>query len=408
MKRPHYAWLVCLGGALSLSTVMGLGVNVFSIYQPEIIAFNHFTNAQGSWIPTMRSLFILLALLTVNQLCDRLGLRRVMTLGNLLMGLSCFSFALADSFPLYCCSAALLGVGYCYGGMVPLSLIIGNWFQDRRSLALGISSAGSGLSTILAPAIVTYLIRHHGLRTAFLCEGILVLLCACLVWLLLRSRPEELGLTPYRLEGTAVSAAVPPPVQRTDRPWAQRLLCVAALLLGGPVGPCFSHLTVLYTSEGFDSSLVAALISMMGLAICLGKALCGQIYDRFGGRWGNHFVFGTYLLGLFLCCLAPTRSVWLAVPAVILFSLGLSITAVSPAVWAFDVSSEHSYAKNIRAFTMAYTAGMLVFGPIPGILADCLGSYVPSYLLFSGFLLAAYLIVQGIYFRLGLGKRPEA
>ena len=149
LRRPHYAWIICLGGALSLFAVMGMGINVFSVYQPYIIQLNGFSNAQGSWITTTRSLFILAALLTVNQLCARLGLRLVMTLGVVLLSLSCFCFGLAASFFTYCLAAALTGLGYCYGGMVPLSLIISRWFRDRRSLALGLAAAGSGVSTIL-------------------------------------------------------------------------------------------------------------------------------------------------------------------------------------------------------------------------------------------------------------------
>jgi len=406
LHRPHYAWIICLAGALSLSTVMGLGANVFSIYQPEILSFHQFTNAQGSWITTTRSLFILLTLMAVNQMCDRLGLRVVMTLGNLLMGLSCFSFALARTFPIYLFSAALLGIGYCLGGMVPLSLLIGNWFRDRRGLALGLASAGSGVSTVFAPSILSDLIRTRGLHAAFAWEGGVVLVCTGLIWLLLRSRPEDMGLEPYRTSAPD-AAKVPAPVPEicSDHPRAQRLVLFAALLIGGPVGPCFSHLAVYYTSEGFDSTLVALLISMMGLAICLGKILCGQVYDRLGGRMGNRFVFGTYLLGLVLCCLAPSQSIVAATAALILFSVGLSITAVSPAVWAQDLSLEENYAKLVRSFTMAYTAGMLLFGPIPGMIADRTGSYLPAYLLFTGFLLAAYLLVQGVYYRLGLGKR---
>ena len=95
--RPHRAWLVCLGGALALFAVMGLGVNVFSIYQPEIIRLNQFTDAQGSWITTTRSLFILAALLCVNQLCARVGLRLVMTLGVFLVGAGCLCFACAKA-----------------------------------------------------------------------------------------------------------------------------------------------------------------------------------------------------------------------------------------------------------------------------------------------------------------------
>ena len=98
MNRPHYAWLVCLGGALTMLSTVGLGVNVFAVYQPEIIALRHFTNAQGSLITTVRSLFILIALLTVNRVCARLGLRRSMTLGVVLIALSCFCFGAARAF----------------------------------------------------------------------------------------------------------------------------------------------------------------------------------------------------------------------------------------------------------------------------------------------------------------------
>ena len=51
----------------------------------------------------------------------------------------------------------------------------------------------------------------------------------------------------------------------------------------------------------------------------------------------------------------------------------------------------------MRTITLAYTAGMLVFGPLPGLLADWLGGYVPAYAAFFALLLAAYLIVQGLY-----------
>ena len=36
-------WLVCLGGTVMLLSNMGLGANVYSVYQPYIIAQNGFT-----------------------------------------------------------------------------------------------------------------------------------------------------------------------------------------------------------------------------------------------------------------------------------------------------------------------------------------------------------------------------
>lgn len=397
-NRPHYAWLVCLGGALALFAVMGLGVNVFSVYQPEIIRLNGFTDAQGSWITTTRSLFILGALLCVNQLCARFGLRRIMTAGVVFVGLSCLCFAYAGSFPMYCAAAALTGVGYCWAGMVPISLAIARWFQDRRGLALGLASAGSGVSTVIAPVLLTRTMAHWGMRTAFLCEGAVVFLCALLVWLLVRDTPGDMGLTSYSLSGAQQPERAA--LQKNDRglssgQWA--LLLLAALLVGATGGPGFSHLTMLYTSSGYDSLFVAGLLSYLGAMISLGKILCGQVYDRLGGRGGNRFAFGTLLLSLALCCLAPVGGVLLPILAITAFGLGMSITAVSPARWAADLCA--NYESAVRTITLAFTAGMLVFGPLPGLLAGWLGGYVPAYAAFLVLMLAAFLIVQGLYRR---------
>lgn len=397
-NRPHYAWLVCLGGALALFAVMGLGVNVFSVYQPEIIRLNGFTDAQGSWITTTRSLFILGALLCVNQLCARFGLRRIMTAGVVFVGLSCLCFAYAGSFPMYCAAAALTGVGYCWAGMVPISLAIARWFQDRRGLALGLASAGSGVSTVIAPVLLTRTMAHWGMRTAFLCEGAVVFLCALLVWLLVRDTPGDMGLTSYSLSGAQQPERAA--LQKSDRglssgQWA--LLLLAALLVGATGGPGFSHLTMLYTSSGYDSLFVAGLLSYLGAMISLGKILCGQVYDRLGGRGGNRFAFGTLLLSLALCCLAPVGGVLLPILAITAFGLGMSITAVSPARWAADLCAD--YESAVRTITLAFTAGMLVFGPLPGLLAGWLGGYVPAYAAFLVLMLAAFLIVQGLYRR---------
>lgn len=392
-RRP---WLVCLGGALALFAVMGLGVNVFSVYQPEIVRLNGFTDAQGSWITTTRSLFILGALLCVNQLCARFGLRRIMSLGVVLVGLSCVCFAFADNFPMYCAAAALTGVGYCWAGMVPISLAIGRWFQDRRGLALGLASAGSGVSTVFAPVLLTRIMGRYGMAAAFLWEGAVIFLCAVLVWLLVRNDPAPLGMTPYRRPGSAPAertAGAPKGEGLSKAQWA--LLLLAALLVGATGGPGFSHLTMLYASSGYDSLFIAGLLSYLGAMISVGKILCGQVYDRLGGRGGNCFAFGTLLLALALCCLAPAGGTLLPILAITAFGLGMSITAVSPARWAADLCA--GYESSVRTITVFFTAGIFVFGPLPGILTDWLGSYVPSYALFLVLMLAAFLIVQRLY-----------
>lgn len=407
MRRPHYAWAICLGGSLSLFTIMGLGINIFAIYQPFIIEQNAFSNVQGSLITTIRSLFSLFAMFTVNQLCARFGLRQVMTGGIVLLSLSCVCFGMANAFPLYCIAAALTGLAYGYGGMVPLSLVIGHWFQERRGFALGLASAGSGISTIFAPALVTRLIEERGVRTAFFVEAGVVLALACLVWLLVRNSPQDLAMEPYRRNGGRnTSGAAPkrlPPEGMNGLLWG--LVLAVAFLLGGPGGPGFSHLTVLYSTSGYDSMMVAKILAYLGATLCVGKIICGQVYDALGGWWANFYIFGMYAVGFSLCCLAPLGKEILPFVAMTAFGLGVPISAVPFAVWARDLFGDDGYENAVRTLTVAYALGSLLFGPVPGALADWFGSYVPAYALFALILLGTMLVIQYVYHASGVRRK---
>ena len=396
MKRPHRAWLVCLGGALTLLSTFGLGVNVFAVYQPEILALEHFTNAQGSLITTVRSLFILVALLTVNRVCARLGLRRSMTLGVVLIALSCFCFGAARAFWQYCVAAAFTGLGYCYGGMVPLSLLIGRWFRLRRNLALGLSSAGSGVASIVASPLVARVITGQGLRAAFWLEGAALLILALAVWLLVRGDPAEVGLEPL---GGAAPETDAPRSSSSSGPPAYLAAMAACFLIGGIGGPGYSHLTVHYATLGYAPLFLAGLVSASGVCICLGKVLCGQIYDRWGSLAGDGYCYLTVTAGTALCCLPAGEGPLLPVLAVGLFSLGLPISAVSPSVWAADLAGPGDFPRAVQAINLAYAVGVILFGPVPGILADRTGSYAPAYLLFAVLLTLAVALVRLAYAR---------
>ena len=396
MNRPHYAWLVCLGGALTLLSTVGLGVNVFAVYQPEIIALRHFTNAQGSLITTVRSLFILIALLTVNRVCARLGLRRSMTLGVVLIALSCFCFGAARAFWQYCVAAAFTGLGYCYGGMVPLSLLIGRWFRLRRNLALGLASAGSGVASIAASPLLARVMEKQGLQAAFWWEGAVLIVLAAAVWLLVRSDPTQLGLEPL---GGAAPKTDAPHSGSSSGPPAYLAAMAAGFLIGGVGGPGFSHLTVHYATLGYAPLFLAGLVSASGVCICVGKVLCGQIYDRWGAAAGDSYCYLGVMAGTALCCLPAGEGPLLPVLAVGFFSLGLPISAVSPSVWAADLAGPGDFPRAVQAINLAYTVGVILFGPVPGLLADRTGSYVPAYLLFAALLTLAIVLVRMAYVR---------
>ena len=120
--------------------------------------------------------------------------------------------------------------------------------------------------------------------------------------------------------------------------------------------------------------------------------------------WYVHLVF---LAGLLLCCLAHLGGMLPAFAAMTLFGLGLPISAVTFAIWSADLFGDAQYEGAVRSLTVSYALGMLLFGPIPGLLADRFHSYVPAYALFALCLAVSLVIIQRAYRKLDAGHRPR-
>ena len=401
------AWLVCLGCSIALFTVMGLGVNAFTVYQPYLLEVEQFTNAQASWITTVRSLFGMLSMATADTLCRRLGLRWTILSGMGFFVVSYGLFGAAHSFWSYCGAAVFSGLAYGYGGMVPLTLVISHWFHAKRGFALGLMAAGGSTSTILAPPILTLAVERLGLNMCFWGESVLALFFTVLVFFLVRDRPSDLGLIPYSdgaLEGPVpVGETLPKAAPLSRNMWWAAV--AAAFFTGGPCGPGFSHITVLYRTEGYNPSTIALFISCFGIVLMLSKILYGTISDALGSRTANTFTFGMGILGFCLCCMAPLHSVPLAGAAFIITPLGMPLSSVSLSVWAGVLSTKDDYDRLVKWLSTSYMMGALVTGPLPGILADHFGSYIPAYLLFTICLVCSMILIQGVYVKLGAGKK---
>ena len=401
-------WLVCLGGAVMFFVAIGLGSNLYSVYQPYIIVQNGFTNTQAAWIVTTRSLFIVLGMFTAGWLCARLGIRSTVTAAMLLMALSRFQFGAARTLPAYLAAAAVTGLAYSWGGMIPLSLLINRWFQDRNTFALGLASASSGLATILLPAPLTWLIQSWGLREAFWAESAFVAAASAAVNLLVRDDPARLGLEPYRKtedrEPDRTPVLHPAPAGMTPLYWG--LFLAAVFLIGAPTGIGISNIGVLFVTEGFDAATVALLVSCVGLALIPGKMIYGELADRLGGRLSSLLLCGVSLLSYALLCLSGSGSKPAALAAVLAFGLGLPISNVSFSVWCQDFLGDSGFAKGLKWSQTLYALGIVALAPLPGWLADRTGSYIPSYVLFFMMMAAASVFILLTYRRTGSGRRP--
>ena len=382
MRKLHYGWFVCLGCAMILFCTSGLAINTFTIYQPFILSQNGFTNTQSSSILTVRSLMCFLSMFLTEPYYRRLSLRTGLSLAGAVTAAGFALFGFARSFLSYCAAAAVVGLGYGLGTMIPIAMLMERWFIRKRTLAIGLCSCVTGFSTLGIPTLLIQFIERLGLRGAFLIETACILALTLAAFLLLRSDPAEMGLSPYGGEaGTEAGKRGEQGAGILGKDWL--LLIPMLLLIGAMTNAGYTHLSVLLTANGFSVAIAAVAISVSGITMSAAKCLFGAAASRFSTYLCN-WVFGIAgTAGLLLLCVMGTDPV-LMFGGVFLYSAGLAMTTVGLTAWAGDWSGPGQYDATVRRFQIVYAAGGLLFSSLPGILADRFGgTYVPAYMFFT-------------------------
>ena len=220
MRLPFfYGWLI----VAVVFVTMGIGVNArtaFSLLFPPIL--EEFRWDRGVTAGAFSFGFVVSAILSpvLGRMMDRVGPRAVMELGVGLMAAGLLLAPLTrEPWHLYLTLGVLVGGGSVCLGYSGQSLFLPNWFVRRRGLAIGIAFAGVGVGSITLLPWVQLVIEGAGWRAACMAMGTLLLVVLAPINLLLRKRPEDMGLRP---DGDAApsSSAAPPPSNVVNEAWA--------------------------------------------------------------------------------------------------------------------------------------------------------------------------------------------
>lgn len=399
VKKFHYAWVICIAGTLMLIVSTGLMVNAFSVYIPYIIDDYGFTNTQTSLLSTVRNLVALGATFFVDRYYRRMNVRAGIVISLIAGAVAFLCFALARSFAMFCVAAAFSGFNYSIGGLVPMSVIVNRWFEDRRAFAVGVCSAGSGLSTIIVPPLLTMLIENTSVRTAFYVEMATIFSFAVIEFLIVKNDPAECGMHPYQT-GRRTIDKIKNTAPDLFEPLSAKyviMLLAALFFLGATGNSGFIHLAVLYTTEGFSSMSVAFAISVIGVSLIFGKILFGVSADKLGAYKTNKIFFALLISGMGITCLAGIHQIWTLYAGMIILGFGLSVTTVGMSCWAAEFADSRGLASMLKRLQVAYLIGGLVFSTVPGAICDACGSYVPAYILYTVFALLTTVFIQTVF-----------
>jgi MFS family permease len=394
MRLPFfYGWVI----VAVVFVTMGIGVNArtaFSLLFPPILEEFRWDRAVTAGAFSFG--FVVSAIMSplLGSMMDRVGPRAVMELGVGLMAAGLLLAPLSsEPWHLYLTLGVLVGGGSVCLGYSGQSLFLPNWFVRRRGLAIGIAFAGVGVGSITLLPWVQVVIEGAGWRAACLAMGGLLLVALAPINLLLRKRPEEMGLHP---DGDAApdAATVAQPSNVVNEAWAAVDWTLGRAMRTAPfwwIALAYFcglyawyavqvHQTKYLVEIGFSPATAAWALGLVSLFGIPGQIVLGHISDRIG----RERIWTVSSLGFAICFLAlialehNPSPVLLYVMVAAQGGLGYGLTSIFGAVVAEIYQGKH-YGNIFGSLMLAAIAGGALGPWATGALYDAQGSYAQAF-----------------------------
>jgi len=389
-----YGWVVI---AVAFVT-MGIGVNArtsFSLLFPPIL--DEFGWERGVTAGAFSFGFLVSAILspTLGKLMDRYGPRLQMEVGVVSVAAGLFLAPLVTRpWHLYATLGVLVGGGSVCLAYTGHSFFLPNWFVRRRGLALSVAFAGVGVGSIILLPWVQTLIARAGWRTACWTLAVVVLVLLAPLNLLVKRRPEDMGLQPDGDSATAAAGAAAKPSNVVDAAWVAIEWTLARAMRTARFWWIFAgyfcalyawyavqvHQTKYLVEIGFSASHAAWALGFVSLAGIPGQVALGHASDRIGREW----VWTVGSLGFVMCYVALLALPQAPTPALLYLMvlaqgmLGYGLTSVIAAIPAEIFQGKH-YGSIFGVLMLAAIGGGAAGPWLTGVLHDTLGSYTAAW-----------------------------
>ncbi len=339
----------------------------------------------------------------IGLLLDKVGARVLLPTLGLLLGLACLWMSSIGT--LVGLSVGFTLIRSIGQGAVTLAStwLVGEWFQNRRGLAMGVVGLGGAASVMTIPQLNDWLIAEYGWRMAW--WGLAAMVWVGLVLpalLLVRDRPEALGLlsdgrwedsqVPEQSDPTLSSSLADSPeldltlgqAIRLSSFWKLLAVWCTTSMVG--TGVIFHQVSLLATHDVAREDALL-LLGMQALVGTGSGVLAGFLTDMGFERFllAASMLFLSVAIGLMLWMPDP---LWALAYAGLMGLQGGIIRTAGTAVWINYYGRTSQGA--IRGVAMAAAVVAAACGPLPLALSwDWTGSYSVSLIVFGALPLLA-------------------
>jgi cyanate permease len=370
-----YGWRIVWAVAISTTVAYGVLYYSYTVFVKAMEAELHWSRAETAGAFGLSMLVAGLVAPFLGRVLDYRGSREVMAVGSLAASGLLLAWSLVPSLPWLYLVWFFLGITAGATFYDPAFTAIAVWFKQHRTRAMLLVTLVAGLASTIFVPLSTFLLQNLGWRAAVRVLALLMLVCAPLLWLVLRRHPHDIGQTvdglPETTGHSAIATLATSAVSFWRSPvfWSVALAFALARTAMSVLGP---HLVPLLLERGLSASNAAAIPAFVGVLQLLGRMVLTPLLKRLSLLHLTAANFALHGLGV-LCLLLATRNM-LAAPTV--------INIASPFLWAFVIfyGTTNGAITLTRAGLVAELFAANIYGRVSGaisLLVSLVGAFMP-------------------------------
>lgn len=333
-KEKFYGWRIVFAGFILMATALTILSNLAGLFVVSLEEALQVGRSQIALQITISSLVFTFLSPFIGKLIEKTSLKLVMTIGVLLCSGVLFAMAFVKNLFLLYVVGVIMGIGLALCTMIPVNIMIQNWFNEKRGMVTGIVFAGTGAGGFIFTQVISRTMVHYGYEAAYLLLGAIVLItCLPMALFVVKLKPEEVGQTAYgKIESqpnqdNAVSEGMDwQTAKKTSIFW----IFFAGIFVLSMMNTAVAQQSPASISDlGYDMIFVSLISSILMISLTVAKPIMGYLFDKKGVFWGISIGVPLILLAV-ACLIFPYSSVILIIYG-LAYGLGGSLITVTPA-----------------------------------------------------------------------------
>lgn len=320
------------------------------------------------------------------RVADRRGPRASFLPGVVITGCLCILlsrvFNLASLYGLY----LVFTFGSAGISLIPISVLLSNWFVRKRGRAIGVAYTGIGFGSLILTPVIGYLVTTVGWRSTYVLCGVAVLVVLTPVVLWITNRPSDLGLSPDGIDAPAVPAtpASHPVLDQVSggfslveavRTPAFWMVAAAWLTTLMPLTAVGLHQVPYMTDLGLSTESAALVAGGVGGMSIIGRVGLGLLSER--------YPIGRIYASCYLLAAVGIAALWAATPLgpsalglyIVAYGIAVGGSFALTALLVGDLFGGRALGEIFGLLGLAATIGGAIGGTGAGFLFDFTGSY---------------------------------